>query len=137
MSGTGTVRGEPARHDSLFQRAGGESGVRDIVTVFVDRMVCDLMIGFFFAGVDKARLVEREFAFTARFLGHDCAYEGRPLRAAHAAHRIMGGHFARRKQILREVLEARQVPKDVAEAWLNHVESLRDQVTADGPGECA
>lgn len=123
--------------EDLFTRAGGEASVRAIIEDFVTRMMNDVMIGFFFAGVDRQQLVERELQFTARFLGstsHD--YTGRTMRAAHAAHRIMGGQFDRRKHILRQVLHDHTVPDDVVQVWLDHVESLRDQVTADSPGSC-
>ena len=45
---------------SLFVRLGGEPKLRGIMQDFVDRMVNDIMIGFFFAGVDRNRLVEHE-----------------------------------------------------------------------------
>lgn len=123
--------------ESLFDRAGGALKVRSIIDDFVDRMVGDLMIGFFFAGVDRDTLARREFEFTARFLGaQGIPYTGRPLRAAHAGRRIMGGQFARRKQLLAQTLQDHGVRRDVAEAWLAHVESLRDHVTSDAPGEC-
>lgn len=123
--------------ESLFERAGGETKVRAVIEEFVARMTNDLMIGFFFSGVDRPQLIEREFQFTAKFLGStSLAYTGRTLRAAHAAHRIMGGQFDRRKQILREVLRDHAVPEDISQMWLEHVESLRDQVTADETGRC-
>lgn len=122
---------------SLYLRAGGETKVRAIIEDFVDRMVNDVMIGFFFSGVDKQRLVEHEFRFTAAFLGAaDIRYEGRTLRNAHAAHRIFGGQFARRRQILIEVLRSHQVDDDVLGAWIGHVDALRDQVTADAANTC-
>ena len=122
---------------SLYERAGGEPKVRAIIEDFVGRMVNDMMIGFFFTGVDRARLVEHEFGFTAAFLGAtDIPYEGRSMRNAHAAHRIFGGQFARRRQILIEVLKAHDVPQDIATGWVGHVDSLRDQVTSDATDSC-
>jgi hemoglobin len=120
-----------------LEALGGEAALRAIIRDFVGRMTSDLMIGFFFAGVDRAQLEAHEYAFTARMLGAEVPYTGRPLREAHARHPIMGGQFDRRKQLLRETLRDHAVPAAVAAPWLAHVEALRGAVTRDGPGECA
>jgi hemoglobin len=121
---------------TMFERIGGEAALRAIVDDFVDRIVDDIMIGFFFRGVDRARLKQLEYQHAAEHLGAPVLYEGRPLRQAHAKHRIMGGQFARRKELLRKTLVAHAVPDEIASAWLAHVESLRDQVTAEPDGQC-
>ncbi|AKF10572.1 hypothetical protein DB32_007721 [Sandaracinus amylolyticus] len=122
---------------SRFEAIGGERALRAIIDDFVARMTSDAMIGFFFAKVDRARLAEKEYEHAADFLGApDVRYTGRPLRAAHGPHRIFGGQFARRKEILRQVLIAHRVPEDVQRAWLEHVESLRAEVTSDPGSEC-
>jgi hemoglobin len=119
-----------------YERIGGEAGLRPIVDDFVDRIYDDFMIGFFFHGVDRARLKELEFQHAAEHLGGPAKYTGRPMRAAHAKHRIMGGQFMRRKELLRQTLVAHSVPQDIIDAWLAHVESLRDRVTTDPDGQC-
>jgi hypothetical protein len=48
----------------------------------------------------------------------------------------MGGHFARRLQLLRNVFAAHGVPEDIREAWLAHNTSLVDQITENALGEC-
>jgi hemoglobin len=121
---------------SMFERIGGEAALRSIVDDFVDRIMDDIMIGFFFRGVDRTRLKQLEYQHAAEHLGGPVRYEGRPLRQAHAKHRIMGGQFARRKELLRKTLVAHAVPDDIASAWLAHVESLREQVTAEPDGQC-
>lgn len=121
---------------SLYDQLGGEVPLRAIIDDFVERVFADVMIGFFFRDVDKARLKALELQHAAQLLGGPQVYRGRPLRQAHAKHRIMGGQFARRTQILREVLHAHHVPQAVQSAWLAHVESLRAEVTADPNGEC-
>ena len=120
----------------MFERIGGEPALRAIIAEFVDKVVDDMMIGFFFRGVDRERLKLLEYQHAAEHLGGPVHYEGRPLRQAHAKHRIMGGQFARRKELLRKTLVAHQVPEDIVAAWLSHTESLRDQVTAEPDGQC-
>jgi hemoglobin len=121
---------------SMYERVGGEAGLRAIIDDFVDRVVDDFMIGFFFRGVDRTRLKEMEFSHAAEHLGGPEPYRGRPLRAAHAKHRIMGGQFMRRKELLRQTLAAHAVDQDIIDAWLAHTESLRDVVTTAPDGQC-
>lgn len=120
-----------------YQQLGGEAVLRPLVQDFVRRVVGDMMIGHLFHGVDVALLVERELEFTARFLGAERPYSGRPMRETHQRLRILGGQFDRRTQILKETLQHYQVPADIQQVWIGHVEHLRPQVTADGWGECA
>ena len=119
-----------------FERIGGEPKLRAIIDDFVDRIFDDIMIGFFFRNVDRRRLKELEFQHAAEHLGGPVRYGGRPLKQAHAAHRIMGGQFARRKEVLRQTLVAHGVAPEIIDAWLAHTESLRLQVTSDPDGQC-
>lgn len=121
---------------TTFDRLGGEAVLRPIIRDFVQRMVKDIMIGFFFRNVDPVRLEEMEYLFTAKFLGADVEYTGKTIRDAHGPHPIMGGQFDRRKKILEETIDAHGVPADIKEKWLGHVDALRGQVTRDAQGVC-
>jgi hemoglobin len=122
--------------ESLFEKLGGESRLRAIVNAFIDRVFEDRMIGFFFRNVDRARLKEMEYQLAASFLGANIKYTGRPLGKAHVNHPIMGGHFARRRQILKETLEAYQVAEEIKSAWLHHTDSLRPLITPEADSGC-
>lgn len=126
----------PDGEQALWQQAGGEAGLRAVVADFYDRVFDDVMIGFFFRGKDKARLIEKEVELALRMLGAEVEYTGKPVREAHAPHRILGGQFDRRLQILRETMEAHGLPAAVRDAWVRHTLSLREQVTRDASGEC-
>jgi hemoglobin len=121
---------------SLFDQLGGEGPLRAVIDRFVDRLFEDTMIGFFFARASRERIKQKEYEHAAEHLGGGVEYTGRPLTVAHAAHPIQGGHFRRRLQILRETLEEMHVPEPVRRRWLEHTESLRDQVTGDVGSEC-
>ncbi len=121
---------------ALFDLIGGEA-LRAVVTDFYDRLFRDVMIGFMFQGKDRAQLVQREWEFTAGFLGApNVSYAGRSMRTAHAQHRIFGGHFERRLQILRETMADHHVPAAVQDAWIAHTQALRAQITTDQGSEC-
>lgn len=121
---------------SLFERLGGASKLREIIDSFIDRVFEDRMIGFFFRNADRARIKEMEYQLAAEFLGADVKYTGRPLAKAHANHPIMGGHFARRRQILKETLEAFHVPEEIKSIWLAHTDSLRPLITPEAGSGC-
>jgi truncated hemoglobin YjbI len=117
---------------SLFDEIGGEDGLRRVLRSLYDRLFDAVMVGFLFAGKDKAKLIEHQLWFTARFLGGPSRYEGRSLPDAHADVPILTGHFDRRHHILREVLEEHRVPQAVRDEWLRVDQSLRHAVIKSG-----
>ncbi|MEI9950414.1 MAG: group 1 truncated hemoglobin [Pseudomonadota bacterium] len=121
---------------TLFERLGGESALCAIIARFVDRMFDDLMIGYLFRAADRERVKAKEYEFAARHLGAEVAYTGRPIDEAHRAHRITGGQFMRRLQILKETLAAFQAPPEVSEHWLTHTLSLQAEITNNALDQC-
>lgn len=110
--------------------------LREVLADFYDRLFSDTMIGYMFEGKDKNRLIEKEWEMAAGLLGAGIAYTGRPLPSVHQPLKIVGGHFDRRLQILRETLRDHAVSDDVAEAWISHTISLRDQVVSQDGAAC-
>jgi hemoglobin len=121
---------------SDFEQLGGEPALRAIIDRFIDRVFADQMIGFFFARVDRQRIKDKEYEFAAAHLGGGVAYTGRPLPVAHGHHPIMGGHFMRRIQILRETLSEFGVANDLQERWLAFNQELQPVITASPGSEC-
>jgi hemoglobin len=122
--------------DTLFERLGGETVLRALIARFVDRMFDDLMIGYLFRAADRERVKAKEYEFAARHLGAELSYTGRPLHEAHRAHRITGGQFMRRLQILKETLAAFQAPPEVSEHWIAHTLSLQAEITDNALDQC-
>lgn len=127
---------ESPPRDNLFDLAGGEPGLRRVVDRFVDRVFDDVMIGYLFRAADRARVKQKEFEHAAELLGGPVSYTGRPLASAHAPHRIRGGQFMRRIQILRETMRELDVPSAVADAIIDNNLSLREHITTDEDGVC-
>lgn len=124
------------KDQALWHQIGGDA-LRAVLADFYDRVFTDVMIGFMFDGKNKQQLIQREWEFTAGFLGApDITYSGRPMRTAHAQHTIFGGHFERRLQILRETLADHHVASAVQDAWIGHTQALRAQITSDQGSEC-
>lgn len=121
---------------SRFEELGGEPKLRSIVDDFVDRCFDDAMIGFLFQRADRDRIKRFEYQHAAEHLGGPVTYEGRPLDQAHGPHRIFGGQFARRRQILIETLRDHDVPEEIIDAWVTHQDSLRALITKDSDSSC-
>lgn len=119
----------------VFDKIGAEK-LRAVITDFYSRVFGDVMIGFMFEGKNRQTLIDREYEFTANFLGGDVKYTGRSMRNAHASTPIFGGHFERRLQILRETLRDNAVDPEVQQVWIDHTLALRAQVTSDKGSEC-
>ena len=127
---------KPENNLTLFDKIGGEAKLREIIGTFVDRVFEDRMIGFFFRNANRARIKEMEYQLMAKFLGADIHYKGKPLDVAHAKHPIMGGHFARRRQILKETLEFYELPEPIINVWLEHTDRLRPLITPEAGSDC-
>jgi len=123
---------EPTRFEAL----GGQAVLRALIDRFVDRLFDDLMIGYLFRAADRARVKEKEYEFAARHLGAPVEYSGRTLSEAHRVHRITGGQFMRRLQILKETLAEHHVPPLVSEHFIAHTLALRGQITDNALDEC-
>lgn len=121
--------------ERLIDRIGREP-LRAAIDDFYRRIFADVMIGFLFAGKDRATLAAREYEFTARLLGDDVEYTGRTIPEAHKRSPILGGHFERRLQILRDTLRDHAVDPAVQAAWIDHTLALRAQVTKARGSEC-
>jgi hemoglobin len=121
---------------SYFEQLGGETVLRRIIDDFIDRVFADRMIGFLFRNASRERIKQMEYQLAAAFLGAPVEYRGEPLEKAHAKHPIMGGHFDRRRQILKETLQSYRVPEEILDAWLRHTEALRPLITAQSASQC-
>jgi hemoglobin len=117
---------------SLYDRIGGEARVRAVIEDLYDRLFGDRIVGFLFAGKDKQHIVDQQVAFTSRFLGGPQHYGGLALPTAHANLPLLPGHFDRRHHLLKQVLDAQDVPVEVKRVWLQIDASLRSSVLASG-----
>jgi truncated hemoglobin YjbI len=121
---------------SLFEQLGGEPMLRAIVDDFVDRCFDDMMIGLLFTRAERSRIKRFEYEHAAKHLGAPIEYSGRALDEAHRPHRIFGGQFDRRRQILIETLRDHHTPDAVVDAWISRQDSLRALITKDRDSNC-
>lgn len=115
---------------SLYDEIGGEEALRRVLCALYDKLFDDAIVGFLFAGKDKAKLVESQLWFTARFLGGPSRYTGMSIPDAHAKLPLLAGHFDRRHLLLRQTLEEQKVPDAVRAEWLRVDRQLKYAVLA-------
>ena len=117
----------------LLGSLGGIAGLRAIIKRFYDRLFSDPLVGFFFHGHDKARLITSQISYLLANLGDGQQdYEGPSIRSAHQDLPITTGHFDRRHQILKEVLGEFEVDDEISRSWLAFDQSLRNLIVARG-----
>jgi hemoglobin len=121
------------RQRSPYEEAGGEEAILRVLDDLYTQLFDDALVGFLFAGHDKARIVREQAVFVRRMLGDRTAvYRGKSIPDAHAELPILPGHFDRRHWLLREVLVAHGIPERAREAWLSLDLALRDVILKVG-----
>ncbi len=110
----------------LVTQVGGPDRLRRLLDEFYHRMEKDILIGFFFVGHDLDHIAEMQSQFILMAAGLIPRFEGKGPSTAHVAlPPILQGHFDRRLVILRETLEANQIPEPLIQAWIQFEESFR------------
>jgi truncated hemoglobin YjbI len=79
---------------SLYERLGGESGVRKIINDVLDRNFNNPMIGHHFRNVDMDKLKQLVFEFFSMGIGGPHKYTGRDMRTTHAGLNISEVDFS-------------------------------------------
>ena len=111
--------------------ANTQASIRDAAVRFYDKVFDCPMIGFMFHGVDRRYLVEREYELMAKVCGLTVTYKGRPLKAAHAKHRIRRGQFDRRMVLLEESLQSVGLSAGLKDSIMAHNMKLADLIVGD------
>lgn len=75
---------------SLYDQLGGGPAISAALDRFYDKVLADPTVNVYFHRVDVDRVKARQQAFLAMAFGGPDEYEGRDLRAAHAAARSRG-----------------------------------------------
>ena len=121
---------------SIFLSLGEDSSSREnrmnlILEDFYERMSRDTMIGFFFANLDLKHIAHQQSKFLLNAAGLIDQFEGKGPATAHLALApILEGHFDRRLVILRETLQAQQVPAAMIELWISFESTFRNIVVS-------
>jgi hemoglobin len=136
---------------SLYERLGGESGIRTIVDDFVARAVADPRVNWERKGIKRggllgvggksvewnptaenlATLKHHLAQFIAVATGGPSRYEGRDMKAVHAGMEITNAEFDATIGDLKATLDTLRYPVEVQKELLSILESARPQIAEE------
>jgi hemoglobin len=114
---------------TLYDRVGGEQGVKNLVRAFYDRVLKDPELASFFEDASIDRLYRMQSEFFAAALGGPVAYSGLSINQAHFGLGIEKDHFCRFVNHLIDTLKAWQLSDHEIQALISRVNTYADDVT--------
>ncbi len=108
-----------------YQLIGPEK-IRAVLTDFYIKAFNDPIIGHFFFEKDINDITNKQVQFASSMLGGPEGYTGLPLKKAHEKLQFRRPHFGRRQVLMKEALEAHQVPPNTVAYWLEQEEKIID-----------
>jgi hemoglobin len=114
---------------TLFDRVGGEAGVKNLVRSFYDRVLKDSELAPFFEDASIERLYRMQYEFFAAALGGPVTYSGISVHQAHFGLGIEKNHFCRFVNHLIDTLKAFQLSEQDIHALISRVNTYADEVT--------
>lgn len=94
---------------SLFERYGGFSTVRKVVSGFYDKVLESPQLQGYFADVEMRKLIDHQTQFISSIMGGPGSISNDQLRRVHAHLNISDGDFTEAIELLREALEDYEV----------------------------
>lgn len=120
--------------ETLYDRLGGNEGIRAVVDEFYDRLLTDDELGPFFEGADVERLRRTQTDFLCEAAGGPETYDAAPVREAHLHVPFTPDHIERAVELLYESLDAFDVPEEDADVVVRAVAAYEADLLA-GPDE--
>lgn len=112
---------------SLYERLGGEPGVRKIANDVLDKNLNNPLIGHHFQHVDMARLKQLVFEFFSMGTGGPHQYTGRDMLTSHAGLNITEEDFQRANEDTLRTLEE----NGIGEAEKNEVIAILNSMKGE------
>ena len=116
---------------SLYERLGGEQGLRKIVNDILDKNFSNPKIGHHFKNIDMNKLKQLVFEFFSMGTGGSHTYTGRDMRSAHTHLGISQRDFSLGNDDVSEALKENGVSKAEIDEVIGILNSMKgDVVTA-------
>ncbi|MFM7244723.1 MAG: group I truncated hemoglobin [Planctomycetaceae bacterium] len=113
---------------TLYERLGGETGIKGLLVAFYGRVLADPVLRPFFSDIPMDKLLRMQHEFFAMALDGPQRYTGRQLAEVHHGRGITMAHFHRFQQHLLETLQETGVPADDIHDVIRRVVSHRRDV---------
>ncbi len=118
----------PAEPASLYERLGGASGVRKIVSDILDKNLSNPSIGHYFKDVDMPKLKQSVFEFFSMGTGGPHQYSGKDMVAAHQGLNISNSDFDQGNDDTIAALKESGVDDELIEDVMKILESMRADI---------
>jgi hemoglobin len=145
------IAGKANVKKSLYERLGGEKGIRGIMDDFVTRAVADPRVNWERKGIKRGgvmgvggkpvewkptpqnveQLSKHLTQFVSLATGGPAHYDGRDMKEAHKGMKITNAEYDAAIGDLKAALDAARVPTEEQKELLSIVESTRPQVTEE------
>jgi hemoglobin len=102
------------------------------VTLFMQSMIDDPLLGWAFEGIDREGLQRHAFAFVVAALGGPDLYIGRDMRTVHEHLQLGNNHFDASVKHLIESLRVAGIAESVLGELALRLEPLRSQIVTTG-----
>jgi len=116
---------------TLYDRVGGEQGVKNLVRSFYDRVLRDPELADFFEGASIDHLFTMQAEFFAAALDGPVTYSGMSIHQAHFGRGIDKDHFAKFVNHLIATLESWQLTEHEIHALISRINTYADDVTGN------
>ncbi len=113
---------------SLYERLGGEPGLKKIVNDVLDKNFNNPIIGHHFRNIDMNKLKQLVFEFFSMGIGGPHKYTGRDMRTAHAGLKISGEDFLRANNDTVLALEENGVGQAEKDEVIAILDSMKEDV---------
>ena len=114
---------------TLYDRVGGEQGVKNLVRSFYDRVLKDSELAPFFEDASIDRLFRMQYEFFAAALDGPVTYSGLSIHQAHFGLGIDKVQFGRFVNHLIDTLKTFQLTDSETHALIARVNTYADEVT--------
>lgn len=116
------------RNPTLYDRLGGEPGVRKIVNDVLDRNFNNPLIGHHFRHVNMDKLKQLVFEFFSMGIGGPHTYTGRDMRTAHTGLHISENDFLEANKDTLLALEENGVGQEEKDEIISILNSMKGEV---------
>jgi len=107
---------------TAYERCGGFSTVRKIVSAFYDKVLDSETLQHYFANINMPRLIDHQTQFIASVMGGPATFSDDALHKAHARLGITQSEFDEITELLREALEDNDVDDEDVELIIDGVQ---------------
>jgi hemoglobin len=117
---------------SVYDRVGGFSAVRKVVSEFYDRVLEEESLAPFFSETDMATLIDHQTKFWSALMGGPASYSEQQLLKVHESMGIRDRHFDRLAEIVVETLEDHDFDDENIDALVEKLNTYRSVIVSQG-----